>query len=203
MEHMSDLLQAEQREIDLISLYINELEKELNINTTTKLIKRYEDIFNLKNNGTDTLEECRIKIIAKLNGRGVTRVENIKEIAELLTECKCSVMENIKDYSFTVNIEFFPSNKIEKLEYLIAQIDVIKPAHLRCIIGFIYNKHKTFKSFKHKELSKFTHRELREKEIKVDDYFNRYVLYENTIYEDLSSKTYGELRRKGEWHNGK
>lgn len=198
---MSDLLQAEQLEIDLICKYIYELEKELNINSTTSFIKRYETIFDLKNDDTDTLQERRAKIIAKLNGRGVTRVDTIKEISELITACKCDVIENINDYSFTINIKFFPSNESEKLEYLISQIDIIKPAHLRCLIDYIYNVHKTFRPFKHKELSKFTHKQLREKEIQVDDYLNRHSVHKKVTHKDLISKTYSEFRRKGVWYN--
>ncbi len=197
---MKELLQTEQTELDLICSYIEELKKELNINSCTNLIDRYERIFNLNANSSDSLEERRTKIIAKLNARGMTTVESIEEIAELLTECKCTVTEDYGNYQFIVNIEFLPSEESKKLKYLLVQIDEVKPAHLNCVIHLVYNVYGTFKPFMNKELKMFTLKELREKEIKPDNYLDRNKEYKSVMYKNLHSMDFAELRREGAWY---
>ncbi len=198
---MKDLLQAEQKEIDLIVNYVLQLLNELNISTSTKLVGRYEKIFGLESSTINSITERRAKIIAKLNNRGITTVESIEEISKILTNCNCFVTENFGDYSFTINIEFFPSSEKEKLEYLLLQIDEIKPAHLNCYLNFVYNKYKTFEPFMCKELGKFRNSELRENVIDADEYFNRNNEYRLNTYLSLGTRINGVIRRKGEWFN--
>ncbi len=193
---MYDLLQTEQKEIDSIVNYIDETLKELNVNSSTKLINRHEKIFGLENSTNNTTAERRAKIIAKLNNRGITTVESIEEISKILTDRDCFVTESFSDYSFIINIKFLPSSELKKIDYLLVQVDEIKPAHLNCVIHLVYNQYKTFEPFMYKELSKFTHLELREKHINSDDYLRKH----GEIKTVATRLTYGELRRKGQWH---
>ncbi len=163
---VKEVLQAEQMEIDTICDYILNLLKELNVNSTTELISRHEQIFDLKNSANESIEERRAKIIAKLNSRGMTTTESIAEIARILTECECSVTEKYDEYAFIINVEYLPSEESEKLKYLLVQVGEVKPAHLSCTVHLVYNTYGDLTPYTYGELGAFTYKELREKRLK-------------------------------------
>ncbi len=165
---MKDLLQAEQSVIDLICEYIENLKKELNINSSTNLISRHEKIFDLKGDGTESNDERRAKIIAKLNARGMTTVQSIEEISKILTECDCYVTENYDEYSFVINVKHLASEETGKLKHLLVRVDEVKPAHLNCTVHLVYNTHGSLGRFTYGQLERFTYKEVREKDLDAE-----------------------------------
>ena len=85
MEQMADLLQAEQTELTQMQRTIAALEQQLNISTSTFLLPRHESLFELPVNTTESLEARRAKVLAKLNTRGTTTVEAIREMVSIVT----------------------------------------------------------------------------------------------------------------------
>ncbi len=165
---MEDLLQAEQTVINLICDYIENLKKELNVNSSTELLSRHEKIFDLTSDVGESIEERRAKIIAKLNARGMTTVESIEEIAKILTECNCFVTENYEDYSFVINVKHLSSEETGKLKHLLVRVDEVKPAHLNCTIHLVYNTYGSLGRYTHGQLARFRHIELREKDLDAE-----------------------------------
>ncbi|MFI3230786.1 MAG: putative phage tail protein [bacterium] len=133
---MSDLLQAEQKEIDYFQELISSAHDELYINTCSDSISRYEQIFNIDYNDFLTLEERRLNVIAKLISRSNTTIQAIKDIVFIMLGCNSEIVEYYSDYSFLVNILLGSSNGTQSTSQAVNQINIIKPAHLLYILSF-------------------------------------------------------------------
>lgn len=130
MEQMADLLQTEQTELTQTQRTIAALEQQLNISTSTFLLPRHERLFELPVNTTESLEARRAKVLAKLNTRGTTTVEAIREMVSIVTGSEGAVVEHFSQYAFTVIVYMLFEGVFPDLPELIRQIDEIKPAHL-------------------------------------------------------------------------
>ena len=102
----------------------------VNISTSTFLLPRHESLFELPVNTTESLEARRAKVLAKLNTRGTTTVEAIREMVSIVTGCDGAVVEHFSQYAFTVIVYMLFEGVFPDLSELIRQIDEIKPAHL-------------------------------------------------------------------------
>ena len=69
-------------------------------------------------------------MLAKLNTRGTTTVEAIREMVSIVTGCDGAVVEHFSQYAFTVIVYMLFEGVFPDLSELIRQIDEIKPAHL-------------------------------------------------------------------------
>lgn len=130
MEQMADLLQTEQTELTQMQRTIAVLEQQLNISTSTFLLSRHERLFEIPVNTTESLEARRAKMLAKLNTRGTTTEEAIREMVRIVTGCEGAVQEHFSQYAFTVIVYMLFENVFPNLSELIRQIDEVKPAHL-------------------------------------------------------------------------
>ena len=130
MAQMADLLQAEQTELTQTQRTIAAIENQLIISTSTFLLHRHERLFELPVNTTESLEARRAKGLAKLNTRGTTTVEAIREMVSIVTGCDGAVVEHFSQYAFTVIVYMLFEGVFPDLSELIRQIDEIKPAHL-------------------------------------------------------------------------
>lgn len=130
MAQMADLLQAEQTELTQTQRTIAAMENQLIISTSTFLLPRHERLFELPVNTAESLEARRAKVLAKLNTRGTTTVEAIREMVRIVTGCEGAVEEHFSQYAFTVIVYLLFDSVFPDLPELIRQIDEIKPAHL-------------------------------------------------------------------------
>lgn len=130
MKQMTDLLAAEQTELTQAQRAIAALENQLTISTSTFLIHRHERIFDIPINTTESLEVRRARLLAKLNTRGTTTVEAIKEMVGIVTGCEGDVIEYFDEYFFSVIVQMAFKGAFPDLQELANQIDEIKPAHL-------------------------------------------------------------------------
>jgi len=69
-------------------------------------------------------------VLAKLNTRGTTTVEAIREMVSIVTGSEGAVVEHFSQYAFTVIVYMLFEGVFPDLPELIRQIDEIKPAHL-------------------------------------------------------------------------
>lgn len=129
MEQMADLLAAEQAELDQTQRIIAALENQLTISTSTHLLPRHERLFGLPVNTTENLEVRRARVLARLNTRGTTTVQAIRDMVEIVTGQEGSVIEHFDQYAFSVLIQM-TENAVINVEELARQIERIKPAHL-------------------------------------------------------------------------
>ncbi len=130
MEQMADLLQAEEAEISQTQRTIDAMAAQLAVCTSTFLLPRHERIFGLPVNTGESLEVRRARVLARLNTRGVTTVQAIREMVQIVTGREGDVTEHFADYAFSVAVHLLFSDSTDTLGELIRQIDEIKPAHL-------------------------------------------------------------------------
>ena len=130
MEQMADLLQAEEAEINQAQRTIDAMSAQLAVCTSTFLLPRHERIFGLPVNTGESLEMRRARVLARLNTRGVTTVQAIRELVQIITGREGEVTEHFADYTFSVTVRLLFPDSTKDLGELIRQIDEIKPAHL-------------------------------------------------------------------------
>lgn len=130
MEQMADLLQAEEAEIDQAQRTIDAMAAQLAVCTSTFLLPRHERIFGLPVNTRESLEVRRARVLARLNTRGVTTVQAIRELVQIITGREGEVTEHFASYAFSVTVRLLFPDATKDLGELIRQIDEIKPAHL-------------------------------------------------------------------------
>lgn len=132
MEQMSDLLAAEQTELDQTQRTITALENQLTISTSTHLLPRHERLFGLPVNTEEDMEVRRARVLAKLNTRGTTTVRAIRDMVEIITGREGDVIEHFEEYSFSVLIRLLPADGVTtgNIQELVRQIEEVKPAHL-------------------------------------------------------------------------
>ena len=129
-EQMADLLQAEEAEINQAQRTIDAMAAQLAVGTSTFLLPRHERIFGLPVNTGEGLEMRRARVLARLNTRGVTTVQAIRELVQIITGREGEVTEHFADYAFSVTVRLLFPDATKDLGELIRQIDEIKPAHL-------------------------------------------------------------------------
>lgn len=137
MEQMADLLQAEDAELELRHARIKELEAQLTISTSDVLLPRYERIFGLPTNTTETVEDRRARIIARLLGQGTTTPAMLKAIASNYYSGEVHIIEHPRDHHFDVELTG-PLAMPVSWEGLKAAINEVKPAHLTYDYTFVY-----------------------------------------------------------------
>ena len=137
MEQMADLLQAEEAEINQAQRTIDAMAAQLAVGTSTFLLPRHERIFGLPVNTGEGLEMRRARVLARLNTRGVTTVQAIRELVQIITGREGEVTEHFADYAFSVTVRLLFPDATKDLGELIRQIDEIKPAHLVYTIGAV------------------------------------------------------------------
>ncbi len=128
MKPMDDLLQAEQIELTQTERTIAALESQLTISTSTFLLPRHERLFALPANSTESLEDRRKKVLARLNTRSPTTVQAVKELVKIMTGFEIEVAEHYSLYTF----ELIFQNIDQCIDYsaLDNALEVMKPAHL-------------------------------------------------------------------------
>jgi len=130
MEQMADLLAAEEIEIGQAQRTIDAMAAQLAVTTSTFLLPRHERIFGLPVNTGESMEVRRARVLARLNTRGVTTVQAIREMVQIVTGREGNVTEHFADYAFSVTVHLLFEDPTKDLQELIRQIDEIKPAHL-------------------------------------------------------------------------
>ncbi len=137
MREMEDLLNAEQAEIEILKQTVEHIEKELHIHSSTLLLGRYEKQFALPTNLSESPEERRGRLIAKLNARQMTTVETIKELTQVISGGTSEVIEHFQDYRISIIVYVPESIRNTFYKTLKNQIEEIKPAHLGLSITYV------------------------------------------------------------------
>ena len=128
MRPMDDLLQAEQVELTQAQRVIAALESQLTISASTFLLPRHESLFSLPTNVSESLEDRRNRVLARLNTRSPTTVQAVKELVKIMTGFEVEVEEYYSLYTF----ELIFQDIGQSIDYpaLNDALEVMKPAHL-------------------------------------------------------------------------
>ena len=123
-------------------------------------ISRYEKIFGVVPQDTDTLDERRFKVLTRINTQLPFSVRRLRQ--QLATLCgadgyKLEVSGG--KYTLSVTVALTAKRNQQAVEELLADI---VPANMVCTTSLLYNQHADLTRFTHAQLALLTHFEIRE-----------------------------------------
>lgn len=134
---MKAIYKAQGLELGRLYYFIEDLKKQLFIDTATWGLVFWEKEYGIITNLNYSYEERREIIKAKIRGQGICSPALVKNVAEAFSGGKCNVIENTSPYTFTIQfigIKGIPKN----MQGLIDAINVIKPAYMLYNFKYTY-----------------------------------------------------------------
>lgn len=123
-------------------------------------IERYEQIFSIVPQDTDTLDERRFRVLAKINAQLPFSIRRLRQQLETLCGADGYKLELDGDrYTLTVKVALTAKRNQQAVEELLADI---VPANMVCTTSLLYNQHADLTRFTHAQLALLTHFEIRE-----------------------------------------
>mgnify|MGYP001022424467 FL=1 len=123
-------------------------------------IARYEKIFGVVPQDTDTLDERRFKVLTRINTQLPFSVRRLRQQLETLCGADGYKLELDGDrYTLTVKVALTAKRNQQAVEELLADI---VPANMVCTTSLLYNQHADLTRFTHAQLALLTHFEIRE-----------------------------------------
>lgn len=123
-------------------------------------IQRYEKIFGVVPQDTDTLDERRFKVLTRINTQLPFSVRRLRQQLETLCGADGYKLELDGDrYTLTVKVALTAKRNQQAVEELLADI---VPANMVCTTSLLYNQHADLARFTHAQLALLTHFEIRE-----------------------------------------
>lgn len=123
-------------------------------------IARYEKIFGITPMDTDTLDERRFRVLAKINAQLPFSVRRLRQQLETLCGTDGYKLELDGDrYTLTVKVALTAKRNQQAVEELLADI---VPANMVCTTSLLYNQHADLTRFTHAQLALLTHFAIRE-----------------------------------------
>ncbi|NMF06507.1 putative phage tail protein [Clostridium beijerinckii] len=124
-----EIFNAYGNSFDKLGLDISDLFLQILPQTATEWgLKLWEERVGITTNNAKSIEERRARVLAKLNSKGTTTVEVIKQICKSFVS-EAEIIQNNPEYYFQVNLisdTGFPY----ALDSLYDSIEIAKPAHL-------------------------------------------------------------------------
>jgi hypothetical protein len=122
-------------------------------------ILRLEHILNIAPKGTDSLNDRRFRILARLNEQLPYTFRSLDEKLTTLCGADGYTMELIHgDYTLKVRIELVVRAQYDEVDRLLKNI---VPANIFIDLSLRYNQHMTLGTYTHAHLGLFTHYALR------------------------------------------
>lgn len=126
---MKTIYNVQGTELGSFLYYLKDLINQAFIETATWGLMYWENEYGIETNLNSSYEERREIIKAKKKGSGTTTKEMIKNVAETFSGGEVNVIEDNKNYSFTVQfvgVKGIPKN----MQGFKNMLEDIKPAHL-------------------------------------------------------------------------
>ena len=123
-------------------------------------IQRYEKIFGVVPQDTDTLDERRFKVLTRINTQLPFSVRRLRQ--QLATLCGADGYKLELDggkYTLTVKVALTAKRNQQAVEELLAGI---VPANMVCTTSLLYNQHADLTRFTYASVDLLTHFEIRE-----------------------------------------
>lgn len=150
---------AEQTETDQTWGSIETVRKDqFVVDATESGAQRYEKIFAIVPKGTDTLEERKFRILAKMNKQLPYTFKMLEH--QLLSLCGEDGYELYmsEDYILVVKVGLVAKANFDTVKEL---LESIVPQNLVIDVSLKYNTHAVVGAFTHGQLTKFTHNHIR------------------------------------------
>ena len=155
------LCDTEQREFDRLNTAVDEVLDAQFVSTAGERgIERYEQIFSIVPQDTDTLDERRFRVLAKINAQLPFSIRRLRQQLSTLCDEDGYRMEiDGGRYTLTVKVALTAKRNQQAVEELLADI---VPANMVCTTSLLYNQHADLTRFTHAQLALLTHFQIRE-----------------------------------------
>ena len=155
------LCDTEQREFDRLNTAVDEVLDAQFVSTAGERgIERYEQIFSIVPQDTDTLDERRFRVLAKINAQLPFSIRRLRQqLATLCGDDGYKLEVNGGVYTLTVKVALTAKRNQQAVEELLADI---VPANMVCTTSLLYNQHADLTRFTHAQLALLTLFEIRE-----------------------------------------
>ena len=155
------LCDTEQREFDRLNTAVDEVLDAQFVSTAgVRGIERYEQIFSIVPQDTDTLDERRFRVLAKINAQLPFSIRRLRQqLSTLCGEDGYGMEIDGGRYTLTVKVALTAKRNQQAVEELLADI---VPANMVCTTSLLYNQHADLTRFTHAQLALLTHFEMRE-----------------------------------------
>lgn len=160
-EHVADLQQAFERQIELLCTGRDEVFSQARVSTATGWgLTLWEKAFGLAPAPEREDAWRRARILAKLRGSATTTREVIERMAAGVSTQGALVTEYPRQNRF--EISFGGQIGIpENIEALALAIEEVKPAHLAYAFVYLWRRYRELTDYRHGELRGKTHRQIR------------------------------------------
>lgn len=155
------LCDTEQREFDRLNTAVDEVLDAQFVSTAGERgIERYEQIFSIVPQDTDTLDERRFRVLAKINAQLPFSIRRLRQqLSTLCVEDGYRMEIDGGRYTLTVKVALTAKRNQQAVEELLADI---VPANMVCTTSLLYNQHADLTRFTHAQLALLTHFAIRE-----------------------------------------
>lgn len=157
---MQKITDAQQTEVDRLWLEIeNGLADQFVMDATENGVKRWEHILGISPKDTDTLDERKFRILAKLNQELPYTLRKLQESLTNLCGVDGYAIElNAAQYHIQVKLALSNENNYQEVVDLLSKMI---PANMTQFVQVMYNTHSIVSQFTHGELSVYTHDQIR------------------------------------------
>ena len=153
---------------------------------------RWENILNIVPMGTDTLEDRRFRILARINADLPFTFRQLENMLYALCgdDYTCELVNN--DYKLVVRLALGVRRQYDEVSSLLKKV---VPANLLIDLDLLWNQYLLLEPFIHEDLEPYTHEELREENL-TTSIRNKYSNFTTLTYQELASHNHRELRKE-------
>lgn len=159
--------------------------------------KRWENILNIVPMGTDTLEDRRFRILARINADLPFTFRQLENMLYALCGDDYTLELLNNEYKLVIRLTLSIRRQYDEVSSLLKKV---VPANLIIDLDLLWNQYLILEPFTHEELEEYLHRELREEDLNPANY-NKYLALKPLTYRELTAYDHKNLR-KGNLTNG-
>jgi len=154
--------------------------------------KRWENILNIVPMGTDTLDDRRFRILARINADLPFTFRQLENMLYALCgdDYTCELINN--DYKLVVRLALGVRRQYDEVSSLLKKV---VPANLLIDLDLLWNQYLLLEPFIHEDLEPYTHEELREENL-TTSIRNKYSNFTTLTYQELAFHNHRELRKE-------
>lgn len=155
------IMGAEQQESDTFHAAIDSVLGNQFIDDADEIgIERYESIFGIVPKATDSLNDRRFRIKAKIAEQLPYTVRTLRQqLTALCGENGYSLEINHDEYRIIAKVELTAKSNFDETDAMLRRV---VPANIVIELMLMYNQHQTLTLYTHGQLAKLTHRQIRE-----------------------------------------
>lgn len=157
---MNAIMQAEQPEIDALWSAVENAFADQYIQDASEYgVMRWESMLNISPKATETLDERKFRILARLNQELPYTLIRLREV--LIALCGAngfSIDLQANQYHIEIRLGVGNHNKYQEV---VSLLNKMLPANLTQYIRLMYNTHDMVGQYRHLDLATFTHQSVR------------------------------------------